>query len=101
MGRMESFNYKAPAELFAYLHGAKRSTALKYRRFDTSAEAIQFAIEQLSPDILRGSVIEVLDVRLEARQIRELYQSIDFPLQRAPGPLEESLTAELNSGSKQ
>ena len=93
---MESFDYKAPAELFAYLHGAKRSTALKYRRFDTSAEAIQFAIEQLSPDILRGSVIEVLDLRLEARQIRELYQSIDFPLARAP----ENQTAELNSETK-
>ena len=93
---MESFDYKAPAELFAYLHGAKRSTALKYRRFDTSAEAIQFAIEQLNPDILRGSVIEVLDLRLEARQIRELYQSIDFPLARAP----ENQTAELNSETK-
>ena len=96
MCAMESFDYKAPAELFAYLHGAKRSTALKYRRFDTSAEAIQFAIEQLNPDILRGSVIEVLDLRLEARQIRELYQSIDFPLARAP----ENQTAELNSETK-
>jgi sorbitol-specific phosphotransferase system component IIC len=93
---MESFDYKAPAELFAYLRGATRSTALKYRRFDTSAEAIQFAIEQLSPDILRGSVIEVLDLRLEARQIRELYQSIDFPLQRGP----ENQTAELNGETK-
>jgi hypothetical protein len=79
---MEPFDYTAPAELFACLHRSKRA-ALTYRRFATSAEAIQFAIEELSPDLLNGSVIEVSEQRLEARQIRELYQSSEFPLERA------------------
>jgi hypothetical protein len=41
-------------------------------------------------------VIEVLDLRLEARQIRELYQRIDFPLQRGS----ENQTAELTGETK-
>lgn len=76
------FDYSAPAELFAAIHRSKRA-AVTYHRFATAAEAIQFAIERLKPDLLQSSVIESSDRRLDARQIIELYQSSDFPLPRA------------------
>ena len=79
---METFDYTAPAELFASVHRFKRSS-LTYHRFATSAEAIQFAIESLGPGLLHGTVMEVSDVRFDAQGIRDLYQRADFPLPRA------------------
>ena len=66
---MQDFDYMAPAELFTASHRSKRA-ALKYHRFATSAEAIRYAIEGLSPEQLYGTVLEVGDTRFDAEAIR-------------------------------
>jgi hypothetical protein len=53
-----------------------------YRRFDSGAEAIRFAIEELPSDVLFGTVLEVNEQRFDAAQIRKLYESKAYPLQR-------------------
>jgi hypothetical protein len=53
-----------------------------YRRFDSGAEAIRFAIEELPSDVLFGTVLEVDEQRFDAAQIRKLYESKAYPLQR-------------------
>jgi hypothetical protein len=82
---MADFDYTVPAELFASSHRSKRS-ALTYHRFATSAEAIKFAVESLSPESLSWTVMEVSEVRFDAAAIRELYQNADFPLGRTTAP---------------
>ena len=52
------------------------------RRFDTAAEAIRFAIEELPPPLLVGAYLQVEDERFDSDQIRELYQSAAYPLER-------------------
>lgn len=81
MHHMDRFDFQAPAELFHPLKMGKRSP-LSFHRFDTSAEAIKFAVEELSPVALQGAVLEVADDRLDSSTIRELYDSGDFPLTR-------------------
>jgi hypothetical protein len=83
---LSKFDYDLPAELFPALH-RKFTTKNKYRRFDHAAEAIRFAIEQLPAPVLLGAFIEVEDSRLGHRDIRELYNSADYPLPRAKIPV--------------
>lgn len=79
---MTAFNYQASAELF-YPRRMGRTAPLEFQRFDTSAEAIKFAIEQLTPASLHGAVIELESDRLDSSVIRKLYESDHFPLARA------------------
>ncbi len=76
-----AFDYSAPAELFAASHRSRRAS-LRYHRFDTSAEAIKFAVEALGADGLNGTVMEVAEVRFGRDEISSLYSSLDFPLPR-------------------
>ena len=75
---MTSFDYSAPAQLFA-AHGR---AGLRYRRFSKAAEAIQYAVEKLPRGALLASSIEVDDERYDAKQIRALYESDGYPLAR-------------------
>ena len=79
---MLTFDYGAPAELFASPRRVGRS-ALKYRRFATSAEAIQFVVEELPPLIQNGTVLEVGEERFETEEIHELYNNPRYPLKRS------------------
>jgi hypothetical protein len=79
---LSKFDYDLPAELFP-TRQRKFTTTLKYRRFDHAAHAIRFAIEELPAPILLGTFIEVEESRLGHRDIRELYDSADYPLPRA------------------
>jgi hypothetical protein len=72
---MDTFDYLAPAELFSS-RNAKRRWPMRYRRFDTAAEAIRFAMEEIAPPVLFDVYIQVDDERFGAKQIRELYESI-------------------------
>ena len=79
---MAKFDFSAPAELFPSRNRKVKQT-IKYRRFDKAADAIQFAIEQLPPPLLLGAFIQVDEERLGHMDIRDLYESADYPLARA------------------
>ncbi len=78
---MARFDYSAPSELFCSRSISMRSR-VTYKRFDSAAKAIRFAMEELPPEILRSSTLEVSEVRLREDEIRELYQRADYPLAR-------------------
>jgi hypothetical protein len=78
---MTSFDFKAPAELFP----ARSKTGHRpvgYRRFETAAEAIRFAVEQMPAEFLDGTIMEVESERVDGAGIRVLYGSADYPLAR-------------------
>ncbi len=75
---MTDFNFNLLAELYQAANTHRRK-GCSYRRFDTAAEAIRFAIEDLSSTALSGCILEVDEERLGAKELKELYASPDFP----------------------
>ena len=75
-----SFDYAAPADLFPARSRGHRP--IGYRRFDTAAEAIRYAVEQLPIEFLDGTVLEAGDERVDGTGIRYLYESKDYPLSK-------------------
>jgi hypothetical protein len=80
-GSVYSFDYNAPAELYP---GRNRKSAKKvtYRRFETAADAIRFAVEELPEPLLLGACIEINEQRLNYKDIQALYASEQYPLKR-------------------
>ena len=74
------FDYSAPTELFCRSSGGRRVSL--YRRFDTAAAAIGYAVEALSTLDLQLTTLEIDELRLQQREIRELYDSGDYPRPR-------------------
>ena len=79
---MMKFDYESPAELFMAKRKGGTRQPLGYRRFGTAAEAIRFAVEQMPPQFLDGTILESGDERLDGTRIRSLYASNDYPLTR-------------------
>jgi hypothetical protein len=79
---MPVFDYCVEAELFPTRNRKSVRQPLKYRRFTQASEAIQFAIEQLPEELLRGACLEVDEVRYDSAAIRNLYDSASYPLPR-------------------
>ena len=80
---MEAFNYTSPGDLY-FLKGSpfRRRAQVSYRRFNSAAEALRFAIEAMPAPILQGCFMEVEGEQYEADQMRELYESAQYPLPR-------------------
>jgi hypothetical protein len=78
---MDKFDYGAPAELYP---GRNRKSARKvnYRRFETAADAIRFAVEELPEPLLLGAFIEIDEQRLGYKDIQALYESEQYPHKR-------------------
>jgi hypothetical protein len=79
-----SFDYSAAAELFMGKRKGGTRQPLSYRRFTTAAEAIRFAVEELPAMRALGAWMQVGDERFDGDEIKRLYESDKYPLQRAP-----------------
>ena len=78
-----TFNYAATlAELYPARSWKRRAGRVTYKRFEVAAEAIRFAIEELPPNFLLGTYLEVEEERFNGQQIRLLYESNDYPFAR-------------------
>ncbi len=76
------FDYGAPAELFPGRSGLKSIRKQSYRRFSRADEVIQYAVEELRPELLHGAFLQIDEERFDATQIRQLYDDENFPLPR-------------------
>lgn len=81
---MKTIDFALPAELYASQGRSTSRRPVTYRRFTDTALAIQFAMESLPAGMLPGTVVETGDDRLEAADIRQLYESEGYPLNRRP-----------------
>ena len=70
---MASFSYNTAAELFPAAIRKKKRAGFAYRRFDTAAAAVQFAIEELPADSLNGAYLQVDEARFDQSGIRTLF----------------------------
>jgi hypothetical protein len=77
------FDYSAAAEIYPSRARNSRRNPVGYRRFESAAEALRFAIEQLPIESLSGAYLEIGEDRYDAREMRALYDSADYPLQRS------------------
>jgi hypothetical protein len=79
---MIAFDYGVEAGLFSYKGPRSRPNSLGYKRFARAADAIRFAMENVSSDMLRSCSLEVGDTRYVGAEIRNLYENADYPLIR-------------------
>jgi hypothetical protein len=79
---MDKFDFSAPADLFR--HGPRGRGGTYYRRFETAAAAISYAVEGLGENEARATVVQVDDERLDRQAILALYESSAYPLARKP-----------------
>ena len=78
---LNGFDYGAPAELFPSRNKKGRGQ-ISYKRFDTAAEALRYAVETIPSSALLGIYLEVDETRFGQNEIRYLYESAAYPLQR-------------------
>jgi hypothetical protein len=55
---------------------------VRYLRFETAAEALRFAIEEMPRSALLGAYLEVDESRFGSEEIHYLYNHAAYPLKR-------------------
>jgi hypothetical protein len=81
-GQMDAKDYSMEASLYYSKSADSRQRSLVFRRFPKAADAIRFAVEELTPKILASCSLEINDEHYFGREIRPLYDDGDFPLRR-------------------
>ena len=79
---IDGFDYTASAELYP----GKRTTrfrTVRYRRFDSTAKALRYLMEEMPSELLAGAILETEERRFGADQITALYKDKAYPLPRA------------------
>ncbi|MEA2930207.1 MAG: hypothetical protein QOG38_2635 [Hyphomicrobiales bacterium] len=79
---MSAFDFNTSAELFPTRGRKTRHIPTGYKRFNSAAEAVRFAVEVLPPESLVGAHMEVDEQRFDSAGIRRLYESAEYPLPR-------------------
>jgi hypothetical protein len=92
-----TFDYAALAELYPTRSWKRRAGSVTYKRFEVAAEAVRFAMEELPPELLLGTYLEVEEERFNGQQIRQLYEGTDYPL---PRKLRQSRSVEAPQRAK-
>ena len=77
-----SFDYNAPAELYAPKGRPGMRQPVAYRRFPSAAAAVRYAVEELSQAGLAAAILEVNEERFDHVGIRQLYEDKAYPLRR-------------------
>jgi len=80
---LTGFDFSAPAELFPSRSNKGRGQ-VSYKRFDTAAEALRFAVEDMPGVSLLGAYLESEETRFGRQEIVRLYESAAYPLTRRP-----------------
>ena len=80
---MGDFDYDAPADLYPS-RSRKGNRPAGFRRFETAAEAVRYAVEEMPSEFFPGTILECRDTRHDSGGILELYRSADYPLPRKP-----------------
>ena len=76
---MEADDYLLEAALYYAKSANSKQKALVFRRFDSAADAIRFAVEELSPKQLDSCTLEINESQYFGRAIRPLYDEHFFP----------------------
>jgi len=79
---MDARDYRMEASLYYAKSASPKPKALVLRRFAKAAEAIRFAVEDLSPALLQSCSLEVNESHYLGQEIRPLYDDRAFPLRR-------------------
>ena len=79
---MAVVNCNFEAELFPPTSRNFSRGKIGYKRFKSAAEAIRFAMEELSSELLVGAYLEIAEERFDGEGIRRLYESEAYPLKR-------------------
>jgi hypothetical protein len=74
-------DYFGEANLFYGGRGRRPGQFLTYRRFDTLAGAVKFTVEEVGTGVPYVS-IESGEIDFKGDEIRALYESDEFPLER-------------------
>jgi hypothetical protein len=81
---MAPFNFDSPGEVYCHKkRGTGSGKGLTYRRFETGAEALRYAMEHVPTAELSTCTIEVDGERFGAEDLKSLYESRQYPLPRA------------------
>jgi hypothetical protein len=79
---MVANDYFLEASLYYSKTTNSKQKALVFRRFTRAADAILFAVEELTPKVLDSCSLEVNEEHYFGREIRPLYDDHVFPLRR-------------------
>ena len=78
---LNGFDYSAPAELYPSRSRRVRGP-FTYKRFDSAAEALRYAVEKMPEGALLGATLEVNEARFSEAEIHALYMNAAYPLKR-------------------